>query len=355
MDTTAFGTAPGLNTIGFANDGANNDYQVERPALPVTTTWTKFIIPIPDAAKLGMNDGVIHFADDTSTAYTLWIDDVQFETVDPSTLGTVAPAMQTITNSNFSVGSTLTIAGQVIDYGTGASQVHVVPAARYFDYATSDAAVATVSAAGVVTAVAPGNANISAMLGSTAVAGGLTLTVVPVMSPTTPAPTPTLAATNVISLFSDAYTNRTVDSWLTSWSPGTNQLTELMIGTDNVKKYTPQPYLGIEFVGANAIDATTMTHFHIDVWTADASELHVKLVNFADMGNYGDGSMVTGSELNVATYGALSTGTWHSYDIPLADFLAVSGGLAAKNYLAQLLLVTPNNGSVFVDNIYFHN
>ncbi|MEN9345745.1 MAG: hypothetical protein RLZZ60_1214, partial [Bacteroidota bacterium] len=40
-------------------------------------------------------------------------------------------------------------------------------------------------------------------------------------TPSSAAPTPTSLAANVISLFSNAYTNVNVDTWRTSWSSAT--------------------------------------------------------------------------------------------------------------------------------------
>jgi hypothetical protein len=59
----------------------------------------------------------------------------------------------------------------------------------------------------------------------------------------------------------------------------------------------------------------------------------------------------------VATFGALTPQQWVSYDIPLTAFTSAPpplGPLAAKSFIAQLIFITPQNGSVFVDNIYFH-
>ena len=51
----------------------------------------------------------------------------------------------------------------------------------------------------------------------------------------TAAPTPTLPASNVISMFSDAYTNVAVDTWLTGWSSG--NLEDVLIAGNATKRY----------------------------------------------------------------------------------------------------------------------
>ena len=52
--------------------------------------------------------------------------------------------------------------------------------------------------------------------------------------PTTAAPTPTAAAADVISMFSNAYTNVGVDTWRTGWSAAT--LTDIQIAGNDTKK-----------------------------------------------------------------------------------------------------------------------
>src|SRR5690606_4470653 len=95
--------------------------------------------------------------------------------------------------------------------------------------------------------------------------------------PAAPAATPTHAAADVISLFSDAYTTVGVDSWRTDWSVAT--LEDIEIDGNAVKKDSDLNFVGIETVGSQ-IDASSMTHFHADVWTGDATQIRVKLVDF---------------------------------------------------------------------------
>ncbi len=64
--------------------------------------------------------------------------------------------------------------------------------------------------------------------------------------PTVAAPTPTHPAANVISLFSDAYTNVTVDTWRTDWSAAT--LEDVLIAGNATKKYSLLDFVGIETV-----------------------------------------------------------------------------------------------------------
>ena len=169
--------------------------------------------------------------------------------------------------------------------------------------------------------------------------------------PSGPAPTPTHAADSVISLFSDAYTDVTVDTWSAAWDQA--DVEDVDIQGDTVKKYTNLVVAGIEFTSAT-IDGSEMTHFHFDFWTPDATAdpaaFRVKLVDFGADGAYQGGD---DSEheltLTAASDPALATGTWVSFDIPFSEFT----GLAARGHLAQLLILGDPN-TVFLDNVYLH-
>ena len=166
----------------------------------------------------------------------------------------------------------------------------------------------------------------------------------PLPEPTVAAPTPVQDPGDVISMFSDAYTDVPVDTWLTVWSQGA--LEDVLIAGNATKKYTSVNFVGVETTGANLIDASAMTHFHIDVWSPDANDFKVKLVDFGADGAFGGGD---DSEHEI-TFPAPATETWISYDIPLTDFT----GLASTMHLAQLIMVKAPLGTLFVDNVFYY-
>jgi len=162
--------------------------------------------------------------------------------------------------------------------------------------------------------------------------------------PAVAAPTPTRNAADVISLFSDAYTDVPVDTWRTDWSAAV--LEDIQIQGNPTKKYSQLDFVGIETV-ANQIDATDMTHFHIDVWSADFTLFGIKLVDFGADGAFGGGDDVE----HQIDFETPQQGQWLSLDIPLADFT----GLTTRANLAQYILVGRPVGAntIFVDNVYF--
>ncbi|RTY85706.1 T9SS type A sorting domain-containing protein [Flavobacterium sp. RSP15] len=159
--------------------------------------------------------------------------------------------------------------------------------------------------------------------------------------PTVAAPTPTTAAANVISMFSNAYTNVPVTTWRTDWSAGST-LTNMQIAGNDTKKYTNLSYFGVDVTGT--INATQMLYFRIDVWTPDLTAFKVKLVDFGANGVYQGGDDV---EFEVTRTPTLSG--WNSYDIPLSEF----SGLTTKGHIAQLVMSGAPAGTVYIDNVYF--
>ena len=164
--------------------------------------------------------------------------------------------------------------------------------------------------------------------------------------PLTAAPDPTEDPADVISMFSGVYTNVPVDTWRTDWSVAT--LEDIQIQGNDTKKYTGLNFVGIETVGPNLIDATSMTHFHIDVWTPNMTTFKVKLVDIGADATFGGGDD-TEHEI---IFENPAQGEWISYDIPISDFT----NLLATEHLAQLILagIPVGGGTLYIDNVYFY-
>jgi hypothetical protein len=168
----------------------------------------------------------------------------------------------------------------------------------------------------------------------------------PLATPMVPAPNPTFDPIDVISMFSNVYTNVPVDTWQTGWSQGS--LSDIQIQGNDTKKYSALNFVGIETTGSNLIDLSNMTHLYLDVWTANMTEFRVKLVDFGFNLAYGGGD---DSEHEIAFTPTLEN--WVNLDIPLTNFT----NLSYINHIAQLILSgnPVGNGIVYVDNVLFHN
>lgn len=153
-------------------------------------------------------------------------------------------------------------------------------------------------------------------------------------------------------MFSNAYTNVTVDTWSAAWDAA--NVADVQIGGNDTKLYTDLSFAGIEFT-SQTIDASNMSHFHMDLWTADATampaEFKIKLVDFGADGAWSGGDDVEHElTFNATTTPALVSNTWISFDIPLADFT----NLTTRGHLAQMIISgTPN--TVYIDNVLFRH
>lgn len=168
-------------------------------------------------------------------------------------------------------------------------------------------------------------------------------------SPNEAAPTPPdRNAEDVISIYSDAYTDISIGSFSADFDD--SSVEEVMIDGNATLKIDFTNFLGIDFSN-NKQDASQFTHFHLDFWTS-STDLDGKVFNskFSQWGG-GDGE-VSAFELpiNTATTPAIESGTWVSIDVPIS---AWTNAPQTRDDLAQFIL-TSNLDIVFVDNIYLY-
>jgi hypothetical protein len=163
-------------------------------------------------------------------------------------------------------------------------------------------------------------------------------------APMGPAPTPTYPAAAVISLFSNPYTNVSVDTWQAPWSSA--QVTDLQIQGNETKRYSAMNFAGIELLGGNQLDLSSMTHLRLDYWTANMNPFKVKLVDFGTDGQYAGGD---DSESELSFQPVVQA--WNTLEIPLSQFTALN----SLSHFSQLILSgePAGTGVVFVDNVLF--
>ncbi|MEM1339932.1 MAG: PKD domain-containing protein [Bacteroidota bacterium] len=166
--------------------------------------------------------------------------------------------------------------------------------------------------------------------------------------PTMPAPTPPARdVADVISLFSNAYTNIMVDTFFAGFSMGAGQTNE-QVASDDVLLYTDLDFAGIETL-TETVDLTSMTNFSIDVWTATSFDLISRVVDFGGDG-FGGGNDTQADERTT-----LTAGQWNTIDVSIAD-LQAAGLTATPTDFSQLILdVVDVTGTIYVDNIYFYS
>ncbi len=326
-----------LNVAGLGNNTTVTTYQTELAAIPITTTWTKVIIPIPVPAKLSAEQGLFHIAEGGEEgAYTIWIDNIQYENLAATIIGTPTAAIATETLTK-GVGDVFEASGLTCTFPVNGASVKLTPTKAYFTFTSGTPAVATVSALGVGTAVAVGTTAITAKLGAVTATGTLTVNVIASTVPTVAAPTPTRLAANVISLFSkQPYTNVAGTDWFPNWGQST-VVTDVIIAGDTTKKYANFNYQGVQF--ANPVNVTTMNYLHVDLWTPNMTSFKVFLINIPPL---------TQAEQAVTLTPTLSG--WNSFDIPLSSYTTI-----VKTGIGQLKLESvPSGTTAYLDNIYFY-
>lgn len=216
-----------------------------------------------------------------------------------------------------------------------------------FTYTSSNTSVATILG-NTVTIVGAGISIITANQAASGafLTGNVTANLIVAEVPLVAAPTPPARLpADVISLFSNAYTNVPINTWSAEWDDSTQE--DIVIAGNDTKKILFSNFLGVDFSGAgNRINATNMTHFHMDFWLPNTVNLigRVLIPKFIEF----NGTAAEASSL-LLTYLPTEKGTWVSVDAPLTDFT----GNQDRNDLAQLIL-SSNIGLVYMDNIYLY-
>jgi hypothetical protein len=148
--------------------------------------------------------------------------------------------------------------------------------------------------------------------------------------PLTAAPTPPARiATDVLSIYSDSYTPIAGIDYRPGWGQST-AVNEVTLFGNKTEKYTDFNYEGITFT---PIDASSMTHLHIDVWTPDLSALTIFIMSDGDKES---------KELKPTKAG------WNSFDIDMSTYASVN-----KAAVKEMKLVATGGTTLYFDNLYF--
>jgi hypothetical protein len=327
-----------LNVAGLGNDNTgNSEYDASWGNISLTTSWEKYVIPIPLPEKLDYEKGLFFFAEghENGQGYDFWLDEIKFESV--GTITNPRPSMTSRAVTAF-VGGTLMMQGTSTIFDVGGTDQIIEHLPGYFTFVSSDESVVKVTD-GVLQVIGSGSATITAKLDTVDVDGVVLVNAAEL--PPIPAPAPTVPAGDVISLFSNAYQDVPVDTWSADWDMA--DVSDVKIAGNDVKAYTNLVFAGIEFLTQH-VDATNMEYIHLDIWLPAGTQFKVKLVNFG-----ADGVKESEIIFNASSTPPLATGTWLGLEIPLAEFT----GLTSRADLAQLLL-SGNATTAYVDNIYFH-
>ncbi|MEM7297391.1 MAG: carbohydrate-binding protein [Bacteroidota bacterium] len=282
-------TTATIGLLGFGTDFGDNTYAASLTDTDFSTKWTKYVIPIPDPSKLVQEKGMFIFsAGSQSTGgqgYTFWIDELKFEN-----LTSVAQRQPRALDL------------QVL-FNVDGQEVAVNAAAGYFDESDFD------------------------------------------FAPTPPA----RDAADVVSIFSDSYTNVQVDNYNGFFQFATTQGGATAIGSQNFISYTDLNFVSINMFNSPDVNATGMTHIHVDINVREAIDAG-DFINFQIINNDGGASPSSGT-VSLQSYASFQQEEWVSYDIPLTDFT----GLAGTQDIDLIFFVSDATiSNVLVDNVYFY-
>lgn len=337
-----------LNEVGFGNDNTGNSlYSASRANLRLSPEWTFHVVPIPAPSKLISERGLFLFAEglqpEYRNGYNLWFDEIRF-----ARLGNIEifrPSMAGGTRQSF-VGAEVPVTGTFTTFRVDGALMPVNHMPAYFDYVSSDPAVAMVDGA-VIRVVGAGTATVSATLEGVAVANQFSVSAY--LPPTVAAPVPTLPAGDVISMFSGAYADVPIDTWKADWDGSYARLEDYTVAGDLTKMYSALNYVGIEFLSV-PIDASAMTHLHLDVYAPAGTDFKVKLVSFPP--DFPSFRQTLDLILDANSTPAFVAGGWSSLDIPLGSFVLPDPWDWTN--VGQLVLSSSNAQLVLVDNVYWH-
>ena len=345
-----------LDVAGFGNDNTGTSlYEAGRTGIPLTRDWVFVVVPIPAPSRLISERGMLTFAESLEQqppnsgiypypdGYNIWLDEIRY-----AHLGNISVfrANMRSVNRQYFIGSTVTVDNTSTVFLLDGAYTPVGHSPNYFDYASSDASVASVDR-GVITVVGEGSAVITAKLEDFDVSGTITLT--GNQPPSEASDPPTVPAENVISMFSDAYNAVPVDTWRADWGGSTTVLEEYVVAGSNTKMYSSLNFVGITFESAK-IDATAITHFHLDVYAPTGTNFRVKLVSFPPDLSAGvqTGDLILDSDSTPA----FNAGSWSSLDIPLTSFQLPASWDWSQ--VGQIVLSTTDAQLVLVDNVFWY-
>ena len=172
---------------------------------------------------------------------------------------------------------------------------------------------------------------------------GGTCSACPVPPTTAPTAPPSRNAWDVISLYSEAYTSTGLNG--VDWDNGADAVEETIAG-NKVLKITAGNFIGFELPAG--VDATDMTHFHMDYWVA--VDFAAGQVFNPKLSNHEKADATAGeseSKLYTIALAAADVKVWKSFDGTLDDF--------KRGNILQLLITDSGTiSSSYIDNVYMY-
>ncbi|MEN8776816.1 MAG: glycosyl hydrolase family 16 [Polaribacter sp.] len=344
-----------IGEFGFGEDFLENKFRATIQNTSVGTSWQKVIIPLPDASRLTEERGMFRYAAGTQATngfgYTFWIDELKFEK-----LGTIAQPRPSISNGedvtvNTFIGVKINIdnLNQTFNLGNG-QDITITTAPSYFTFTSTDPSVASVNSSGVIEINAAGTAVVTASLNGVEAKGSL---IINSLGSFSFPPTPTRNPDDVISIFSNHYTNTNVDFYNGYWQPyQTTESADFSVNDDDFLNYTNFNFVGIQFASPT-INLTSLANLHFNMYIPNEVpsnfDFLVTVVDFGPDGVNG-GTDDTRQQLFVRKTPSIVADSWMTFEFSL-------NGLTNRNNVGLLIFENINFSSLtnlYLDNIYFY-
>lgn len=311
--------------VGIGNYG-EAQYVVSMKNVKIDSNWRRYIVPIPNSAKLTCEKGLFYYSAGVvdGSGYTIWIDDVRFENI-PTLAHT---RIKDMTMAGFPSGDfEISNLECMVNLPNGIFQT-LTASSKYFTFTSSNPDVATVDGNTVTFHGGKGEA----VLRPREAEGAITITDVYDF-----APVPSCPASDVISVFSDKYTSDLGAIFNNYWGYQTTTDDMIDAGGEQIIHYGNFNFVGIVF--QQDADCSAMNYMHMDVllMSKTADEAIFTVTPHTSAGATGYEGRAT-----------LETGKWVAIDVPLDP---------AVNPVHELVL-SRGDGSTYedilVDNIYFY-
>lgn len=315
----------------------------------VTNGWSS--VNLPKSAFVGMTwDSVFQLKFDGqagTTPSTIYLDNIYFWKT-PTTPGSDATLSDLKVNGTTISGFNASVINYNVELPNGTTTIPQITSAT-----TTDAGATRVISQ--ATAL-PGSATVVVTSQNTSVTKTYTVNFL-LIGPPTAAPTPPARlASDVRSIFSNAYAPISTigytgddNTYNNTWC-GANTTLVQVAGNDT-HKVTGLGCEGITFIDGR-FNATSFTHFHMDIYTDTATldkSFNVKFSNWN--GGTGEANAIEYSVNNSNFLTNPNPGTWISLDIPLTNFTPING--ANRNDIVQFV-ISSDLGTVYYDNLYLH-
>jgi endoglucanase len=170
--------------------------------------------------------------------------------------------------------------------------------------------------------------------------------------PTVNSPTPPVrAASDVISIYSDAYTSISPIDLDTGWcGPNAVQATTAGGASNNVLAYRGNSCQGITFPSATQ-NVAGFTNVHVDFFIATGTNLIGKVFNLKIIPNTGGGSAEVEIPIDINGLNPVPVpGTWYSFDRTLST--AQLSNLVTNPIMHEFGVTSNLNNAVWYDNLY---